>query len=552
MIGIRRAAAVGLAVLLTVSSAGVEPLAAAGVVLRAVPGRVVTAPGAAVLPSGSVAGLSILPGQYLNSSRMPTLGAVLPRAAIEPVSRPVKAMTQVRTYVAQTAKRQKVLSKSIGRASGGEIHARAGRMFEGLRNHAKFEPGPETSVAGSFSRMRNQLERGVEQEDETEENIPSPTLKAPKKKKRQSPAARRKGAWKKFLIASVLGVTALVGAYLYYAPRLDPVSPPATVVVIDKAPFELEEQGGAKIVRLESAEAKGKLYELAGHKDVVRSVSVREDGKAVVTVDEDGVWKVWDLENGKTYGPKDYPGKVRSALFTDSGRKLILVDEDATVRIADLQGGGVQTITQDIGALKFMAISPDAQRVTFVTKSKDVHILKIEDAKSRSFKVEGKVLALATTDRGVMLLTSKRGIAKLWRIEAGKAPAVVLEKYLPGLRMIASAVSRNGNVMFAVADMAGDQVVLAWNFSKEKIDIVSAEDFGREEIEFASVATNKDGSRSVIITRDGELWLWNPGSAPELLAGASSGAHVFLTRDGGQVYMTDAEGGVHVWSLHPE
>lgn len=574
MQGLRRFFAAGLSALLVWSVSAVHPTYVVARVIRAaatgpnfsapLAGGTVSGPSSGIGVSGGTSHVLTLGPSFRRVSSVevrPAFSSVSPNAlvgapvamtptALEPAglapvnigkaasilsrNRPgAKNLERIRTSTKKQIKGHQRLARASLAMPASSAHAAAGKIFEGdsgRLNH--LAPGPESAgVFGSFRKMKSGLARSISDE-QAEEEAPSPSLKLEKKKKKKKPGApRKKGWWKKWAIAGVLGLAALVTAYVMVAPSLDPVTPPDSVIIVDKSPYELGEDAASKVTRASPEEGTRQLYGLVGHGDIVKSVSVRSDGRAVVTVDESGAWKLWDLETGKSFSPKDYPGKVRAALFAEGGRKLILVDEDATVRVADLQGGEVQTIAQDIDALKYSAISPDAQRVTFVTKTKDVHILNLDSAQSRSFKVGGKVMALGTTDRGEMLLTSKRGIAKLWLVEPGQEPVVVLEKYMPGLRLISSTISRNGKVLFAVAEMAGDQFVLAWQSATQEIHLLSAEDFAAEDVELADAASNADGSLSVVLTKDGTIWKWTPGGQPEKLGKMGSGARIFLSKD---------------------
>ena len=352
--------------------------------------------------------------------------------------------------------------------------------------------------------------------------------------------------WKLWLVvAAVLG-GGLFGAHQYFAPRLDPVTPPDAVVIVDKSPYAMAEVPGAAIERFGDSPR----IVLSGNSSAILAFTMRADRKAAVSVSEDGTWKLWDLESGKVYAPEHYPGKARTALFADGGRKLILVDDDGTVRVSMLRTGELQTIERDLEAVLFDAISPDAWRVAVGTSDNQVHLLEIDGAKTAAFAVGGKILAVGSTEAGEMVLTSSRGIVKLWKVAPGQAPTVVVEKYLPGLKIKGSALSRSGDRLIALADMAGDQIVLAWRFGTQEVQMLMGADFAGEDAPLAAVAATPDGTRVAILAKDGRLWTWTPGSGePALIGKAESGVRVFFSKTGTMIWTADQAGRLQAWII---
>jgi hypothetical protein len=375
--------------------------------------------------------------------------------------------------------------------------------------------------------------------------VPSPQAakKKEEKKKRKGNLLQR---WKLFLTIGVVLAAGVFGAYKYFSPRLDPVTPPDAVVIVDKSPYAMTEDAAAAIERSE----KDPSIVLSGHEAPVRAFTIRADRKAAVSVAADGTWKLWDLENGKVYAPENYPGKARTALFAEGGKKLILVDEDGTVRVSTLRTGEIQTIGRDLDSIRFEAISPDAQRVAVGTSDNKVHILELGTANPTAFAVGGKILAVGSTESGEMVLTSSRGIVKLWKVEPGQEPTVVVEKYLPGLKIKGSALSRSGDRLIALAEMAGDQIVLAWRFGTEDVQMIMGYDFAGEDETLAGVASTPDGSQVAILGKDGRLWLWTPGSEqPEPIGKAESGAKVFFSKTGTVIWTADQSGRLQAWTV---
>lgn len=375
-------------------------------------------------------------------------------------------------------------------------------------------------------------------------NILAVPLAVEKKTAKKRESRRFFRRWKTWLAAGALAAASLYGAYQYFGPRLDQIRPPDAVVIVDKSPYEMTVVPG-NIIR----DGTNPSLVLDGHDAAVRSFTVRADRKAAVSVDVNGAWKLWDLEDGKVYAPKNYPGKVRTALFTEEGRKLILIDTDGTVRISTLRTGTVQTIGRDLQSVLFDAISPDAQRVTLATKDNQVHVLELGSAKPTAFAVGGAVMAVGSTENGEMVLTTSKGIVKLWRIEAGKAPILVVQKYLPGLKIKDSALSAGGDRLLALAEMAGDEIVLAWRFGTEDVQMLMAYDFAGDDAVLAGVATTPDGARMAILGEDGRLWTWTPGQGEPVLVGkAASGAKVFFADGGAVIWTADKTGRLQAWT----
>jgi hypothetical protein len=492
------------------------------------------------------AALSAAPHTFIptiSQSQATALQPARQMSALAPAAQVAKPAAAVSALKSLTTTGRKV-SKAQAAPSSRGLRGILRGLFDGrLQNK---DAANEFEVLGDAFKPRPGWSDEDGGEARAKGEVPTPRGKLPKKRPKKKYRLMKWG----FAIALIaVGITAV---YFYVSPKLRPVDPGSTTVIVENAPYHLTADPEAQVLRTDEADSQ-RLFSLIGHEAVVRSLSVSEDGNKILTVSENGAWRLWDLETGKSFTPEDYPGPARAALFADSGKKLILIDQDATIRVVDLVKGKSQTLGSDIGALKFHAVSPDEQRVTLVTKTKMVRTVTLKDGSAHALQAEGSVLALGSTDKGEMLLTSKRGMLKLWLIRPGQQPEVVLEKVMPGIRVLSSSVSRDGELIYFVANMSGSQMIVAWPFGvegAEGLTYLSSEDFAVEDIYVAGIAATPDGKTAAFLMEDGRVYLWGLGKGKPVLVGqAASGSSVFISKDGKTIYTGSADGRIAAWSV---
>ena len=99
---------------------------------------------------------------------------------------------------------------------------------------------------------------------------------------------------------------------------------------------------------------------LHGHRDTVRAVAMRSDGKTAVSASDDGTLKLWDFQQGTELATlSGNSGNVYSVAITPDGHKAIALSDD-TIKIWDLDTcRELHTLTATPHRFVSIAIAPD-------------------------------------------------------------------------------------------------------------------------------------------------------------------------------------------------
>ena len=104
---------------------------------------------------------------------------------------------------------------------------------------------------------------------------------------------------------------------------------------------------------------------LAGHHGTVLDMNFSPDGQRVVTACEDGMVRIWQVEDWKLVQTlSGHLGPVHSADFSPDGNWIVSAGEDKTVRIWSAQDGRLlQTLSESREPLIATAFSPDGRYI---------------------------------------------------------------------------------------------------------------------------------------------------------------------------------------------
>lgn len=211
------------------------------------------------------------------------------------------------------------------------------------------------------------------------------------------------------------------------------------------------------------------LYTLTGHSGWIKVLGISSDGRRAVSGDDDGVFKVWDLEYGRE-------------LTTLRGNAIW--DRDQAEGVVLFQGGKM--------AATFFLDADTLSQVLSIWEMKTPQVLQ-------TLELEHDVTAIAITPDGHRaVFRLENGLLEVWDLESVQKTHTLTEDSYRGKALAISSDGRR--VIFG--DDAGDLEIWDLDFDHEPHCL---------EIEgtVTSVAMSPDGHRAVFGSKGGLLEIWD-------------------------------------------
>jgi WD40 repeat protein len=244
-----------------------------------------------------------------------------------------------------------------------------------------------------------------------------------------------------------------------------------------------------------------RLYELAGHTDIVHSVQFSPDGARLATASQDGTARIWDLASRREIFKIPVGASENIAIaFSPDGKRLAATGIENTVTIWDTESSKeLLTLRGHAAPVVGLAFNPDGTQLVSVSPRSEAELriwdsitgeelLGLEDA--------GAVIAVAFSPDGKRLaMGSEEGIATIWDAASGKQ----LFSFFGHTRPIFSVTFTPDGSRLATA--SGDGTSKLWD-TKTGEELLTL--FGHTGRVF-SVAISPDGSRLATAGQDGNL-----------------------------------------------
>lgn len=186
--------------------------------------------------------------------------------------------------------------------------------------------------------------------------------------------------------------------------------------------------GGDKILRLFDANAGSTLQEYPASAEVITSVAISPDGKALASTDAKGAISLWTTPVDKTPGILltvfDRPGPAVGCAFLADGKTVVAASSDKIVRFFELPPPSVVQLAGHKAQVYGVAISPDGAQAA--TASADNNIILWDLANGTALKTlsghKAQVYCVAFSPDGKQLVSgSGDKTVTLWDIAEGKA-----------------------------------------------------------------------------------------------------------------------------------
>jgi WD40 repeat protein len=309
-----------------------------------------------------------------------------------------------------------------------------------------------------------------------------------------------------------------------------------------------DDHGAARVWQLPSGRLENQL---SGHVDVVRSAAFSSDGRFLVTAGDDATARVWDAETHRTVAQLlGHNGSVLSASFRPDGRVIATGGEDGTLRLWPSPKQALELTMPNRKTLRDIAFSPDGRRL--VTASEDgtgrvwdgsslLYILR----HSRNGEAGDWVESATFSHDGSRILTAgSDGTAKVWSAKTGKLLTTVRRE--DGQPLFAADLSSN-NALVAAGGKGG--VLRVWKLGAGARPVVRKSPADS----IYGVAFAPTGGLVASAAWDGALRLWKVSGQKAPVATLRGDRNplfsVAFSGDGARVAAGGLSGSAWVWDV---
>lgn len=179
------------------------------------------------------------------------------------------------------------------------------------------------------------------------------------------------------------------------------------------------------VLKVWSLEDGSELHTLTGHTDSLGAVDVTSDGRRAVSGCVDGTLKVWDLESGAAlHTLKGHNDVVRAVAITRDGSRAISASWDSTLKVWDLeQGCEIRTLKGHTSAVSSVAVTADGHRAVSGSSDYSIKIWDVDSGRELGAFVghTGDVTSVAITEDGAEVVSaSEDHTIKVWSLNRGQ------------------------------------------------------------------------------------------------------------------------------------
>lgn len=283
------------------------------------------------------------------------------------------------------------------------------------------------------------------------------------------------------------------------------------------------------------------LTVLTGHRDLVRSLSIRPNGTEIVSVSEDGSVRVWPALGGPGMAIPGYSAAVGRLAFQKDGSRFAVGYSNGLVQLRQWpDGANLGEWPERVGWNMDVALSPDGATLAGAglhglqywgtSDQRTATLLGDNDlAWTTAFSPDGKMLAGR----------DQQGVA-LWSMQGLRNP---VELQVSSGHIISIAFSPDGQMLAGGSD---DGEIRFWNIGTRRL-IYSWKSGGPK---INQIAFSPDGRTLASADDDATLQLWDTGTAKvvsTLQGNSTNFLTVAFSPDGSLLATGSADGLVRLW-----
>lgn len=287
-----------------------------------------------------------------------------------------------------------------------------------------------------------------------------------------------------------------------------------------------------------------------GHTSAVAAIAITPDGKALVSVGNDNLIRVWDTSTGRQVRTMEgHGGWVGSVVVTPDGSHAVTAGGDNVIRIWDLKTGRSDgTLEGHTVAVRGLAITADGKFLVSGGSDKTCRLWNLTDRRLvRKFGTEGdSIESVAVTSDGARILAgTDNGVVVVFDAKTGETVSK-FERH--GNTMVYTiAVTRDGKTAISGAR---DKVIRVWdvNTGKETRSLVGH----TEQVYQVVLSADEKHLLSASFDKTVRLWDFATGKESKRFEGHTDGVQgVCYGADGRTVFSAGWDKTVRKWRLPP-
>ena len=167
-------------------------------------------------------------------------------------------------------------------------------------------------------------------------------------------------------------------------------------------------------------------FHLVGNGDYIHFAAFASDGKTLVTRDDAGINKVWEVATGKELAlPLSLKGQVQALAFTLDGKTLATAGENGCLRLWDWDTGQLKDSFNEgfVEKIYALAFAPDGKMLATGGTNESLQLWEVATRQHRDIVHghPGPVSQIKFSPDGRKLATVSNGqTGKLWDVSTGK------------------------------------------------------------------------------------------------------------------------------------
>ncbi len=293
-------------------------------------------------------------------------------------------------------------------------------------------------------------------------------------------------------------------------------------------------------VKLWNVEGK-QLFTLTGHTDVVHSVSFSPDGKTIASASRDKTIKLWSIEGKELLTLTGHTNTVYSVSFSTDGKTIASASRDKTIKLWSVKGKQLLTLTEHTEGVNCVSFSPDGKTIATGSFDNTVKLWSVEGKQlqtlightdgimSVNFSPDGKTIASGSFDNTV----------KLWSVEGKQLQT--LTGHTVGVNSV--SFSPDGKT---IGSGSFDKTIKLWSVEGKQLQTLIGHTVGVNSVSFSP-----NGQTIATASRDNTIKLWSvEGKHLQTLVGHTDGImSVNFSPDGQTIATASRDNTVKFWSV---